>query len=190
MKSDLVAISPMDQRVAEIVSPVINDMGYELVRVRLMAENPAILQIMAEKTEGGMEVDDCARISTGLNAILDVEDPISDSYVLEVSSPGMDRPLTRMKDFEVYEGYEAKLETRELIDGRKRFKGVLAGVEDGEILLNVNEGTIGLEFEWLAGAKLVLNDELIRNMLKSRKEPKVPNKKPHDDIEAAECEEK
>ncbi|MCY4315455.1 MAG: ribosome maturation factor RimP [Roseovarius sp.] len=190
MKSDLVAISPMDRRLAEIVSPVINDMGYELVRVRLMAENPAVLQIMAEKPEGGIDVDDCARISTALNVILDVEDPISDSYVLEVSSPGMDRPLTRMKDFELYEGYEAKLETRELIDGRKRFKGVLAGVEAGEILVNVDEGTIGLEYAWLANAKLVLNDELVGNTLKSRRNPKMLSENPYDDIETSGCEEK
>ena len=84
-------------------------------------------------------------------------------------APGIDRPLTRLKDFEAFEGYEAKLETSELIDGRKRFKGVLAGVEGNEVLINVEEGTIGLEFDWLADAKLVLTDELIKEMLRQRK---------------------
>jgi ribosome maturation factor RimP len=101
--------------------------------------------------------------------VLDVEDPISGEYVLEVSSPGIDRPLTRLKDFERYEGYEAKLETDELIDGRRRFKGVLAGVEDGEVLIEIPEGTIGLQFDWLSDAKLVLTDELIAESLAARK---------------------
>ena len=104
-------------------------MGYELVRVRLMGGKSATLQVMADRPEGGIEVDDCADISTAVSAVLDVEDPITDTYTLEVSSPGIDRPLTRLKDFATFEGYEAKLETSELIDGRKRFKGVLAGVE-------------------------------------------------------------
>jgi ribosome maturation factor RimP len=116
-------------------------MGFELVRVRLMGGQTPTLQIMAERPDGGIEVDDCAEISTAVSAVLDVEDPITDAYTLEVSSPGIDRPLTRLKDFDTYEGYEAKLETAELIDGRKRFKGVLAGVEGDEVLINVDEGT-------------------------------------------------
>ncbi len=112
---------------AEIITPVIEDMGFELVRVRLMAGKTQTLQIMAERPEGGIEVDECAAISTAVSAVLDVEDPIEDAYTLEVSSPGIDRPLTRLKDFDVWEGYEAKLETDELIDGRRRFKGELAG---------------------------------------------------------------
>jgi ribosome maturation factor RimP len=86
-----------------------------------------------------------------------------------VSSPGIDRPLTRLRDFADFEGYEAKLETSELIDGRRRFKGVLAGVEDDEVLVNLPEGTVGLKFDWLSDAKLVLTDDLIRDMLKARK---------------------
>ena len=97
--------------------------------------------------------------------MLDVEDPIGGEYVLEVSSPGIDRPLTRLKDFETWAGYEARLETTELIDGRRRFKGVLPGVEDGEVLIEIEEGTIGLDFDWLADAKLVLTDELIAESL-------------------------
>ncbi len=167
--SDLIAKTSMDQRLASIVAPVIEDMGFELVRIRLQGGNTPLLQIMAERPEGGIEVDECAQISTAVSAVLDVEDPIIDAYTLEVSSPGIDRPLTRIKDFETFEGYEAKLETQELIDGRKRFKGVLAGVEDGEVLINITEGTVGLQFDWLADAKLVLTDDLIKEMLKARK---------------------
>ena len=169
MTNDLIAKAAIDRRLAEIITPVIEDLGYELVRIRLMGGKTHILQIMAEKPEGGIEVDDCARISTAVSAVLDVEDPILDAYTLEVSSPGIDRPLTRLRDFADFEGYEAKLETSELIDGRRRFKGVLAGVEDDEVLVNLPEGTVGLKFDWLSDAKLVLTDDLIRDMLKARK---------------------
>ncbi|WP_305967926.1 MULTISPECIES: ribosome maturation factor RimP [unclassified Mameliella] len=167
--TDLIAKTGMDKRLAEIVQPVIEDMGFELVRIRLMGGQVPTLQIMAERPQGGIEVDECGEISTAVSAVLDVEDPIIDAYTLEVSSPGIDRPLTRLKDFETYEGYEARLETSEMIEGRKRFRGVLAGVEDGEVLINLDEGTIGLEFDWLTDAKLVMTDELIRLMLKARK---------------------
>lgn len=181
--SDLIAKAAMDRRLAEIVSPVIEDMGFELVRIRLMSGKSPTLQIMAERPEGGIEVDECAAISTAVSATLDVEDPILDTYTLEVSSPGIDRPLTRLKDFEMFEGYEAKIETSEMIDGRKRFKGVLAGVEDNEILINLDEGTIGLEFDWLADAKLVLTDELIKEMLRQRKAAGVIDEDEFDEIE-------
>ena len=169
MTNDLIAKAAIDRRLAEIITPVIEDLGYELVRVRLMGGQYHTLQIMADKPEGGIEVDDCAAISTAVSAVLDVEDPLVEAYTLEVSSPGIDRPLTRLKDFEMFEGYEAKIETTELIDGRRRFKGVLAGVEGSEVLINVEEGTIGLEFDWLSDAKLVLTDELIKEMLRQRK---------------------
>ncbi|MGB1034279.1 MAG: ribosome maturation factor RimP [Primorskyibacter sp.] len=167
--SDLIAKAPMDRRLADLLTPVLEDLGYELVRIRLMSGKTATLQIMAERPDGGIEVDECAQISTAISAMMDVEDPILDAYTLEVSSPGIDRPLTRLKDFDTFEGYEAKLETLELVAGRKRFKGMLAGVEGTEVLINIEEGTIGLEFEWLADAKLVLTDDLIREMLRARK---------------------
>ncbi len=129
MSNDLIAKSAMDRRMAEIINPILEDMGYELVRVRLMSGKTTTLQVMADKPGGGIEVDDCAEISTAISATKDVEDPILDAYTLEVSRPGIDRPLTRLKDFDMFEGYEAKLETSELIDGRRRFKGVLAGIE-------------------------------------------------------------
>ena len=116
-----------------------------------------------------------------------------DSYVLEVGSPGIDRPLTRLKDFETFEGYDAKLETSELIDGRKRFKGVLAGVEGEEVLINIEDQgetvTVGLQFDWLADAKLVLTDDLIKEMLRQRKAAGTINEDDFDEIETEESEE-
>jgi len=163
---DLIAKTAIDRRLAEIVKPV---MGFELVRLRLMGGQTKTLQIMAERPDGGIEVDECADISNAVSAVLDVEDPVTDAYTLEVSSPGIDRPLTRLKDFDTFEGYEAKVETAELIDGRKRFKGTLAGIEGDDVLINIEEGTVGLHFDWLADAKLVLTDDLIKEMLRARK---------------------
>ncbi len=183
MTNDLIAKAAIDRRLAEIITPVIEDMGFELVRVRLMGGKTQLLQIMADRPEGGIEVDDCGAISTAVSAVLDVEDPITDAYTLEVSSPGIDRPLTRLKDFEEFEGYEAKIETAEMIDGRRRFKGVLAGVEGDEVMLNVDEGTIGLQFDWLSDAKLVLTEDLIREMLRARKAAGVIDETNFDEIE-------
>ena len=106
-----------------------------------------------------------------------------DEYTLEVSSPGIDRPLTRLKDFETFEGYEARIETDELIDGRRRFKGELAGVEGDEVLINIEEGTVGLKFDWLSDAKLILTDELIREMLRQRKAAGFVDDEQFDEIE-------
>ncbi len=167
--SDLIAKAAIDKRLAQLVQPVIEDLGFELVRIRLMSGNKTTLQIMAEKPEGGIEVDDCATISTHVSATLDVEDPVDGEYALEVSSPGIDRPLTRLKDFEIWEGYEAKIETSELIDGQKRFKGELRGKQGNEVLIEIPEGIIGLQFDWLEDAKLVLTDALVAETLKARK---------------------
>lgn len=187
MTNDLIAKTAIDRRLAEIVGPVIEDMGFELVRLRLMGGKTNTLQIMAERPEGGIEVDECAEISTAVSAVLDVEDPLTDQYILEVSSPGIDRPLTRMKDFETFEGYEAKLETADMVAGRKRFKGELAGVEGDEVLINIEEGgetvTVGLNFDWLADAKLVLTDDLIKEMLRQRKAAGTLNEDNFDEIE-------
>ncbi len=170
----MVAKAPVDQRIAAIVEPTIQGMGFELVRLRLMGGKRMTLQIMAERPDGTMEVEDCAGLSRQLSVVLDVEDPIEREYTLEVSSPGIDRPLTRLADFDRWEGYEARLETAELVDGRKRFRGVLAGTEGSEVLIEVEEGTIGLEFDWLSDAKLVLTDELITESLKRSKRPFRP----------------
>jgi len=167
--TDLVAKTAIDRRIAAIVTPTVEGMGFRLVRLRVMGGKRITLQIMAERSDGTMEVEDCATLSRALSAVLDVEDPIDREYTLEVSSPGIDRPLTRLEDFTRWEGYEARLETAEMIDGRKRFKGILAGVEGHEVLIEVEQGTIGLEFDWLSDAKLVLTDELVAESLKARK---------------------
>jgi len=181
--NDLIAKAAIDRRIAEIITPVVEDMGFEVVRVRLMSGKESILQIMVQRPDGQIEVDECGQISTALSATLDVEDPILDVYNLEVSSPGIDRPLTRMKDFDQWEGFEAKIETDELIDGRRRFKGVLAGTEGNEVLITITEGTIGLKFEWLSDAKLVLTDELIRDVLRGRKDAGQIDETQFDEIE-------
>ena len=171
--SDLIAKTAIDRRLADIVGPVIEGLGFELIRLRLMGGNTRILQIMADRPDGGINVDECGAISTAVSASLDVEDPIEENYVLEVSSPGIDRPLTRLKDFDIWKGWEARIETTELIDGRRRFKGTLAGIEGEEVLIAIEEGKeeviIGLNFEWLSDAKLILTDELIAEMLRQRK---------------------
>ena len=184
--TNMVAKAPIDQRLATIVMPTIESMGFELVRLGLMGGKRATLQIMAERPDGTMEVEDCAGLSRQLSVILDVEDPIAAEYTLEVSSPGIDRPLTRLTDFDRWEGYEAKLETTELIEGRKRFKGLLAGTEGNEVLLEIEEGTVGLEFDWLADAKLVLTDELITESLRRSKKGFDPED--YDEIDEADPE--
>ena len=165
----MIAKAPFDQRLAALLKPTIEGMGFELVRLRLMAGKTATLQIMAERPDGTMEVEDCAELSRQISVVMDVEDPIEREYSLEVSSPGIDRPLTRLSDFDRWEGYEAKLETAELIEGQKRFRGVLAGIEGGEVLIEIEQGTIGLEFDWLADAKLILTDDLVTESLRRSK---------------------
>jgi ribosome maturation factor RimP len=188
--SDLIAKTAIDRRLADIITPVLEALGFELVRVRLMGGKTRILQIMADKPDGGIEVDDCGNISTAVSAVLDVEDPIEENYVLEVSSPGIDRPLTRLKDFDVWSGWESRIETTELIDGRRRFKGTLAGTEGTEVLITLTEGaeevTIGLQFEWLSDAKLILTDELIAEMLRQKKASGVFDEAQFDQIDESE----
>ncbi|MEM1382738.1 MAG: ribosome maturation factor RimP [Pseudomonadota bacterium] len=166
---NMIAKAPIDRRLAQVLAPAIEGMGFELIRLRLMGGKKATLQVMAERPDGTMEVEDCAKLSRALSAALDVEDPISEGYTLEVSSPGIDRPLTRLVDFDRWEGYEARLETAELIEGRKRFKGILHGIEGSEVLIEIEEGVIGLEFDWLADAKLLLTDDLMAETLRARK---------------------
>ena len=188
--SDLIAKTAMDRRLADIVTPVIEGMGFELVRIRLMGGNTRTLQIMAERPEGGIEVDDCGEISVAVSAVLDVEDPMEENYILEVSSPGIDRPLTRLKDFEMWQGWEARIETTELVDGRRRFKGTLGGVEDEEVLIQIEEAgapvVIGLQFDWLADAKLILTDDLISEMLRQKKATGVIDPTQFDEIQTSE----
>lgn len=185
--NDLIAKTAIDRRLAGIVRPVIEGMGFELVRLRLMGGHTKTLQIMADRPDGGIEVEDLAQINTALGAVLDVEDPITDNYALEVSSPGIDRPLTRLKDFDVWNGYEVKIETDVLIDGRKRFRGILAGTEGDEVLIEIDDRgekvTIGLTFDILADAKLMLTEDLITEMLRQRKTTGEIDETKFDEIE-------
>jgi ribosome maturation factor RimP len=188
--SDLIAKTAMDRRLADIVTPVIEGLGFELVRIRLMGGATRTLQIMADRPDGGIVVDDCGEISLAVSAVLDVEDPIEENFVLEVSSPGIDRPLTRLKDFEMWKGWEARIETTELIDGRRRFKGMLAGVEGEEVLIELDDGaepvTIGLQFDWLSDAKLILTDDLITEMMRQKKVSGAFDESEFDEIQETE----
>jgi ribosome maturation factor RimP len=148
-------------RVEEIIAPTLVDMGYELVRVQLSGGRQHVrLQIMAERADGqGMTVDDCADISRAVSALLDVEDPIAGAYDLEVSSPGIDRPLTRPQDFTRFAGHPAKIELGRTLDGQRRFRGLLKGVENACAVLETETGTVSLPLAEIEKAKLALPDE-------------------------------
>ena len=150
------------ERIAKLITPAIEAMGFELVRVQVSGSQRPTLQIMAEPNSGrAMSVDDCADISRAISAVLDVEDPISGAYSLEVSSPGIDRPLTRAKDYERFMGHEAKIETNAPIDARKRFKGPIKSVDANAVELTVDGADIRIPFSAIHKAKLVLTDALI-----------------------------
>ncbi len=150
------------RRIEQIVEPALADMGYELVRVRLTGAARPVLQIMAERSDGvGITVDDCADISHAVSALLDVEDPIKGAYTLEVSSPGIDRPLTRAEDFERFAGFEVKLELHHATDGRRRFRGRLEGLRDGLVRVATSDGEVAVPLADIQHAKLVLTDDLL-----------------------------
>ena len=153
----------LEAKIAHVVEPIAADLGYELVRVKVSGLNGMTVQIMAERPDGTMSVEDCERLSRDVSPAMDVADPIDREYHLEISSPGIDRPLTRAKDFETWAGYEAKIETEHTLDGRKRFRGVLIGVQGGEagIRLSHESGEAWLPLDAIAEAKLVLSDALI-----------------------------
>ena len=155
-----------DARLLELLDPVAEAAGYDVVRLRLMGgEKQRRLQIMAERpTDGDMNVEDCARLSRAISEVLDAADPIAGEYLLEVSSPGVDRPLTRLKDFETFDGYEARLELDRMAEGRKRFRGKLAGVDGDNVAIDLEgeEHTALIPFAWITEAKLVLTDELMK----------------------------
>jgi ribosome maturation factor RimP len=155
-----------DLGLLELLDPVAEAAGYAIVRLRLMGgDHQRRLQVMAERpSDGDMNVEDCARLSRAISEVLDAADPIAGEYRLEVSSPGVDRPLTRLGDFDTYEGYEARIEIDRLAEGRKRFKGVLAGVEDGQVAIDLEgeDETALIPFSWIVEAKLVLSDQLMK----------------------------
>ncbi|HFB55166.1 MAG TPA: ribosome maturation factor RimP [Hellea balneolensis] len=163
-----------DERILAMVEPLAQDLGYAVVRVRVMAGNRATVQIMAERlSDRQMGVDDCAKLSRELSSLFEVEDPMDGAYVLEVSSPGLDRPLTDLSDFDHYQGYLARVELDRLVEGRKRFRGHIAGVDGDNICLDLDgeTDTTLIPFAWVAEAKLLITDDMIK---KGRK--KTPKK--------------
>jgi len=155
-----------DRALLELIDPVAESLGLAVVRVRLMGGTlRRRLQIMAERqVDHDISVEECARLSRAVSEVFDAADPIAGEYLLEVSSPGIDRPLTRLIDFDLFEGYEARLETDRMVEGRKRFKGLLAGTEGEDVAIDLEgeDETALIPFAWLADAKLVLTDELLK----------------------------
>ena len=157
----------LETRIARIVEPVANDLGYALVRVKVTQENGCTLQIMAEDENGRFAITDCERLSKDISPVLDVEDPIDREYHLEVSSPGIDRPLVRARDFRTYIGHEAKVELADPLDGRKRFRGLIEAVTDTTVTIRIPDApkdtdpSFVLPLASLAEAKLVMTDKLM-----------------------------
>ncbi len=165
----------LDARVAAIVEPVIEDLGFRLVRTKISAANGCTLQIMAERPDGTMTVEDCETVSRGVSPALDVDDPINRAYHLEISSPGIDRPLVRPGDFERWAGHELKIEMAVMQDGRKRFRGKLLGLNGDAAVVRLPDvrgdepDTVELPLADIGEAKLVLTDDLITAALKAEK---------------------
>ena len=163
-----------DGQVADLIEPALVDLGFRLVRVRIMGREEQTLQIMAERNDGTITIEDCVEITRQLSPLLDAHDPMSGKYTLEVSSPGIDRPLVRPSDFDDWSGYEAKVELNQMLDGRKRFRGVIDGYADGEMRLEVDLDqigvhVIGLPLGLIAEVRLVLTDDLVRESLRRSK---------------------
>ena len=164
-----------EARVAAIAMPVADDLGFRLVRVRLFDHNGQTLQVMAERPDGTMSVADCEQLSQALSPVLDVEDPIPSAYSLEVSSPGIDRPLVRREDFTTWAGHMAKVETASMVDGRRRFRGLVEGVEGDDLILRRDDAARDedprqrVPLSAIQTAKLTLTDDLIREALKRDK---------------------
>jgi len=169
--------------VAALIEPALADLGFRLVRVHVTGREAATLQIMAERPDGSISIDDCEMISRQLSPVLDVADVVKGAYRLEISSPGIDRPLVRPSDFELWSGHEAKVELKEPVEGRKRFRGVLEGFDEGEVRITCDldqkgRVTLGFPVALIGEAKLVLTDELIREALtRSKKQEKAASGK-------------
>jgi ribosome maturation factor RimP len=171
----LITETGIDARVASIIEPTINEMGYQLVRVKLSSQNGMTLQIMAERPDGIMTVSDCEKLSMAISPVLDVEDPIDKAYHLEVSSPGIDRPMVRKSDFTKWIGHVVKFETSVMVEGRKRFRGTIRQVSEDAFVLDREavgkdeEPLVTIPFNTLSEARLILTDDLIRDALKADK---------------------
>ncbi len=162
-------------QIADLIEPALADMNFRLVRVRIMGREEQTLQIMAERSDGTITIEDCVEISRQLSPLLDAHDPIAGKYNLEVSSPGIDRPLVRPSDFDDWSGYGAKVELNEMLDGRKRFRGTIEGYAEGELRLEVDLDqigihVIGLPLGLIDEARLVLTDDLVRESLRRNKQ--------------------
>ncbi|MCF3639004.1 ribosome maturation factor RimP [Rhizobium sp. TRM95111] len=177
----LIVETGLDRRVADIIEPVLEQIGFRLVRVRMTAQNGLTLQIMCERTDGTMTVEDCETVSMAVSPVLDVEDPIDKAYHLEVSSPGIDRPMVRKGDFSRWLGHLAKCETSILVDGRKRFRGKIVAADENGFTIERDQPAYGeaptavIPFTALAEAKLILTDDLIRDALRADKLAKAAN---------------
>ena len=175
----LITETGIDARVAAIVEPVITGMGYQLVRVKLSGQNGLTLQIMAEHPDGTMTVNDCEILSTAISPVLEVEDPIDKMYHLELSSPGIDRPMVRKGDFRRWAGHLLKCETSVMVEGRKRFRGKILDVTDESFVIDRDQpaegekAQVAIPFTALAEARLILTDDLIRDALKADKDARA-----------------
>jgi len=182
--------SGVDARVASVIMPVLKGIGFRLVRVRLSGQNGLTLQIMAERDDGTMTVEDCEEVSRAVSPALDVADPIEKAYHLEVSSPGIDRPLVRKSDFAAWTGHQVKMETSILVTDRKRFKGKIAEASENDVLIERDipaygdEPSVRVPYDSIAEARLVLTDDLIRDALskdnKARKEARKRRGEPEE----------
>jgi len=159
--------------VATLIEAPLADLGFRLVRVTVSGRNGITVQVMAERPDGTMTVEDCVQVSRNISPLMDAHDPIAGQYALEISSPGIDRPLARASDFEAWAGHEAKIEMKELVEGRKRFRGLLNGRSGDDVSVTLAEdqggGTVTLPIGGISEARLVLTDELIRDTLRRAK---------------------
>jgi ribosome maturation factor RimP len=189
--------SGIDARIALIVQPVLRGIGFRLVRVHLSGQNGLTLQIMAEREDGTMTVEDCEEVSRAVSPALDVDDPIEKAYHLEVSSPGIDRPLVRKSDFTTWTGHLVKMETSMVVADRKRFKGKIAEAGEDDVLIERDkaaygeEPTVRVPYDAIADVRLILTDDLIRDALskdnRARKEAKKRRGEPDDDESGVEA---
>src|SRR5262245_29091015 len=190
----IISESGIDARIASIVEPVLRAIGFRLVRVRLSGQNGLTLQIMAEREDGTMTVEDCEEVSRALSPVLDVEDPIEKAYHLEVSSPGIDRPLVRKSDFVTWTGHLLKMETSILVAERKRFRGRIAEAGAADVVIERDqpaygeEATVRVPYEAIAEARLILTDDLVREALTKDKKARQEAKKRRNEPETGESE--
>ena len=180
------ATNPVEERVIALIEPTASGLGYRIVRVRLSGNRRKRLQIMAERVaDGQMGIDDCGRLSRALAPVFDLDDPVDGEYDLEISSPGIDRPLMRIEDFERFVGFDAKLETAVPVNNQRRWKGVIAAVDGDDITIATDQGEAKLKFSALSDARLVLTDKLIEDDLRRAKAAEAAGEQNTDEEEEA-----